>query len=226
MKNYTLNSEDAKSFILNYEIENNKIIIKFANNENYIIPYTEKNEKKILNRMKNQFLCLNKDYKLKLNNRFESRKVKIFGWGLLALIIIILYNGKGYTNLSITSIIADLTCMTYNIYKTIHLKNLLKDLEKNKILLDNQEKLNKMIKENKNVLTNTNEKIKNMVNSTPEDKPVFTLNSIEIVRLGELKSILETIRKEEQFNFDDTSINETNDEPLTLKKTMDKMNRF
>lgn len=46
MKYYTLNSKDATSFILNYEIKNNQIIVNYANGEHYIIPYTNDNEKK------------------------------------------------------------------------------------------------------------------------------------------------------------------------------------
>ena len=79
-----------------------------------------------------------------------------------------------------------------------------------------------MIKENQNILTNSNEKIKKMVKSTPEDKPVFTLNSVEKLKLKELKSVLENIQKEEEFRFDSSSNNEKNDRPLTLSKSIDK----
>lgn len=46
MKYYTLNSKDATSFILNYEIKDNQIIVNYENGEHYIIPYTNDNEKK------------------------------------------------------------------------------------------------------------------------------------------------------------------------------------
>ena len=75
-------------------------------------------------------------------------------------------------------------------YKISYIIRIKKDLEKNRVLLDNQEKLNEMIKENQNVLTNSNEKIKEMMKSTTEDKPVLTLNSVKILKLEELKSIL------------------------------------
>lgn len=90
------------------------------------------------------------------------------------------------------------------------------------MLLDNQEKLNEMIKENQNILTNSNEKIKEMVKSTHEDKPVFNLNSVEKLKLKGLKEILENIQREEEFKSNYSSDNESNDEPLTLSKSIDK----
>ena len=50
MKDYSLNFEDFTTFILNYKIENNLIIVKIASGENYVIPYTLKNEKKYLSK--------------------------------------------------------------------------------------------------------------------------------------------------------------------------------
>lgn len=52
MKYYTLNSKDATSFILNYEIKDKQIIVNYANGEHYIIPYANNNEKKILKNWK------------------------------------------------------------------------------------------------------------------------------------------------------------------------------
>ncbi len=46
MKDYSLNIDEKKQYILSYKIENQKIITKLASGESYIIPYTIENEKK------------------------------------------------------------------------------------------------------------------------------------------------------------------------------------
>ncbi len=223
MKDYTLNFKDAKSFILNYEIKDNQIMVNYANGEHYIIPYTNDNEKKILKKMEDQVHdAQNSDDTLKR----KRRRAGI--WIISSILIIIssfyaIKSGHSISPLMENILIA---WFTFNIgFQIFYIKcvtKILKDLEKNKILLDNQEKINEMIKENQNILTNSNEKIKKMVKSTPEDKPVFTLNSVEKLELKELKSLLENIQKEEKFKFDYSSNNESNDKPLTLSKSIDK----
>lgn len=54
MKDYTLNKEDERTFILNYEVKDNKIIVNFASGKKYEVPYTEEDEKIILTLMKEQ----------------------------------------------------------------------------------------------------------------------------------------------------------------------------
>ncbi len=223
MKHYTLNSKDATSFILNYEIKDNQIIVNYANGEHYIIPYTNDNEKKILKKMEDQVHdAQNSDDMLK-------KKIRKAGdWILFSIFMIIcnfctIKSGHSISPLMQNIVIAWFTFnIGFQIFDIKYVTKILKDLEKNKILLDNQEKINEMIKENQNILTNSNEKIKKMVKSTPEDKPVFTLNSVEKLKLEELKSVLENIQKEEEFRFDSSSNNETNDRPLTLSKSIDK----
>ena len=193
MKHYTLNSKDATSFILNYEIKDNQIIVNYANGEHYIIPYTNDNEKKIIS----IFMIICNFCTIKSGHSISPLMQNIFiAWFTFNI--------------------------GFQIFDIKYVTKILKDLEKNKILLDNQEKINEMIKENQNILTNSNEKIKKMVKSTPEDKPVFTLNSVEKLKLKELKSVLENIQKEEKFKFDYSSDNESNDKPLTLSKSIDK----
>lgn len=223
MKDYTLKFKDAKSFILNYEIKDNQIMVNYANGEHYIIPYTNDNEKKILKKMEDQVHdAQNSDDTLK-------RKIRIAGIWIISSILIIIssfYTIKSGHSISPLMENILIAWFTFNIgFQIFYIKcvtKILKDLEKNKILLDNQEKINEMIKENQNILTNSNEKIKKMVKSTPEDKPVFTLNSVEKLKLKELKSLLENIQKEEKFKFDYSSNNESNDKPLTLSKSIDK----
>ena len=219
MKDYTLDSEEAVSFILNYEIKDNQIIVNYANGEHYIIPYTNDNEEKILKKMEDQVYSAQYYDELSKKILKKSRNWILF----CILMIILLKTNSSFIPLMQNIFIAWFTFnIGFQIFDIKYVTKILKDLEKNKILLDNQEKINEMIKENQNILTNSNEKIKKMVKSTPEDKPVFTLNSVEKLKLKELKSVLENIQKEEEFRFDSSSNNETNDRPLTLSKSIDK----
>ena len=74
-------------------------------------------------------------------------------------------------------------------------------------------KLNNKVKESQNILSNVTNKTKRMVNTTPENKPVFNINKIDKVSLEDLKQILENIKRDEEFAFDY--------EPKKLKRTRD-----
>ena len=56
MKNYSINEYQKKSFILNYCVKDNNIIVNLANGNNYMIPYSIENEKMILERMRDQVI--------------------------------------------------------------------------------------------------------------------------------------------------------------------------
>lgn len=47
MKDYSLNEEERKNFILNYTKEEETITVNFADGSNYTIPNTESNENKL-----------------------------------------------------------------------------------------------------------------------------------------------------------------------------------
>ena len=54
MKDYSLNYDDSKKFILSYKTENGIIVAKLASGELYTVPYSEENENKIISRMEEQ----------------------------------------------------------------------------------------------------------------------------------------------------------------------------
>ena len=51
MKDYSLNEEERKEFILNYAKEEDTITANFADGSSYIIPNTESNENKLEGKM-------------------------------------------------------------------------------------------------------------------------------------------------------------------------------
>lgn len=217
MKNYSLNFEDSKTFILNYKVEDNQIIVNLASRENYVIPYTLENEKILLERMKTQVL----------NSReFEYEQKKIFYLYMIlatycgiALPIFVI----GDTTIPFLDVIgAGLSAFStiYGVYKMIDIKRKIKDINKNKMFLNNEEILNEKVRSNQNILSNTDTKTKKLVSSTPEDKPIFSLNNMDKIKYKELIKILENIRRDEQFGFDYSSTPE--DKPMVLTKKMTK----
>lgn len=104
----------------------------------------------------------------------------------------------------IISIIGALTLEAYTC-NIIKIKRALEDLEKNKLLMDknNDEEINKSIVEN------------NAIN----------ISNIENLKLKELKSLLEIIRKEKELCFDSSiddseENNSYDDKPYTLNMKM------
>lgn len=217
MKDYSLNLEDSKTFVLNYTVKDNQIAVNLANGENYVIPYTTENEVKLLKRMKTQVLQSD-EFMSKQEKRFSrSWKWAIWSVSMFALNVITLASGNSVlpiaSGMCASWFVFDIG---YRIYSMVDSKRNIKDINKNKMLLNNEERLNEKVRENHNILAHTDEKTKKIVHSTPGDQPVFTLNSIDEIKYEELKQILENIDREEEFGFDYSS--ESNGKSLVLKK--------
>jgi len=54
MKDYAINRNKRKNFILNYQVKNDQIIINYASKKSKKIPYTKEAENRILNKMEKQ----------------------------------------------------------------------------------------------------------------------------------------------------------------------------
>ena len=220
MKDYSLNKYDKRDFILNYMIENDQIKIRYADNKTYTIPYTSHNEKKIIKKMKLQVLN---------SGKFEDEQkenVKKYIKGLIANIVIlglnilsIVYLDGGMISYIISIISAfNLEAYTCNIIK---IKRALKDIEKNKLLINNEEEINKSIVENKNILNNVDKEVTEIIQSARDENNVINISSIENLKLKELKSLLEIILREKKLGFDSSiddneEKNSYDDKPYTL----------
>lgn len=61
MKDYSLNEEERKNFILNYTKEEETITVNFADGSDYTIPNTESNENKLEGKMIEQVAIVKKE---------------------------------------------------------------------------------------------------------------------------------------------------------------------
>lgn len=207
MKDYTINNEDKKMFILSYKVKKDNIIVKLASNEKYIIPYTEENEGKILDRMREQ-ITENVDFERRSIKEYILLLLLTIALGVGTLIISAKFLPNLITHPSIKTILANIPTFgaaaitAISGIFTISTAEILKDFRKNKLYLEKEEELNDKVKENQNILSNVSNKTRKMVESTPEDKEVFDINKMNKVSLQDLKQLLENIKRDEEFDFD------------------------
>lgn len=220
MKDYTLNKYDKRDFILNYMIENDQIKIKYADNKTYTIPYTTHNEKRIIRKMKLQVLNSGEFEDVQKENFKKNIKGLIANIVILGLnILSIVYLDGGMISY-IISIISAFTLEAYTC-NIIKIKRALEDIEKNKLLINNEEEINKSIVENKNILNNVDKEVTEIIQSARDENNVINISSIESLKLKELKSLLEIILREKELGFDSSiddneEKNSYDDKPYTL----------
>ncbi len=219
MRDYSLNLEDSKTFVLNYTIKGNQIIVNLAKGENFIIPYTQENEKKLLEIMKKQVLNSNRFMKTQEKRFSRSWKLTTLSVFMLMFNVLVLASGKSILPVG-SGLCASLFVFNiiYSVYCMVDSKKNIKDIQKNVILLCNEKKLNEKVRGNPHVLATTDEKLKEMVSSTPTELPVFTLNNADEIEYRQLEKILEIIDREEKLGFDYSSASDDN--PLVLKRKL------
>lgn len=198
MKDYTLDADKAKLFIKNYEVLEDNIIIHFATGETFTIPYTEANEQKLNTKMESQILEV-EEYEKKVKNNITAEKF----WIIVSLLAGITMLAIGYfNNAAIISYIFSSLMGSFTLIsgiKLIHNKSIIKDIEKNKYYIDNQELINKGI-QNTNVLAN----IPNKTRSIIESEPAITINTVDKMSYEGLKKVVTSTEYQETFDFECT----------------------
>ena len=200
MKDYSLNEEERKEFILNYTKEEDTITANFADGSSYTIPNTEDNENKLEEKMIDQVANSNK----KKNKLEESNGITIF---IIFLLTVTSFNGIDWLfNMPLIKEIAIGLgiAAVINIpmfIKIIKNNSLLRDIEKNNFFVKNQEVINRGIS-NTNVLVNSN---------VPE-KEKITINDMDYsYKYNELKRIVKNTEVQDKFVFDTFSKEEVQD---------------
>lgn len=201
MKDYSLNLEERKDFILRYDVtEDGMIKIIFAKGKPWYVPYNKENEKKILDKMRKQ---LDKDDMVepKLKDRiFKNATASII---LLSIALLPLYGMESSSTLflaSFSSLFAGVSLIP--LFLAIKNTNKLKDLRKNVKFLGMEEKLNEVVRSDENTLVDVSKKTKNVIADFPEDREVFDINSFNYVPFKDLEQIMENAARNERFGFD------------------------
>lgn len=204
MKDYSLNEEERKFFILNYDKDDEVITVNYANGTNLDIPNTENNENILESRMIEQVA----KSKEKRDSVLVSRGITIFAMLSIALLSVV--SSIKFLNMSVIKEI----CIGLGIAAVVNIpmfarytriNNLLKDIQKNRFFVKNQEVINRGI-------TNTNV----LVNSNVQGKEIITINDIDKdYSYNELKRIVENTEVQDKFGFDTFSEEEVQNKPKT-----------
>ena len=221
MIDYTLKLEDKKTFILNYEIKDNEIIVHLADGNTYIVPYTKDNEKKVLDTMEKQVATKSNDFK---NQQLEKTwtATKFMVGVAIALILSLLTLSGIYLAVAI-GIFTMSEILAVVKFNKIDAK--IKDVNKNSSYYKNELDLNKELATNKNILNKVNEKTKEYVTSILNNNEKLDINKIDKIPSEDIMKMIENLESAKKLDFDFPVNEEEKEEveeekPVVLTKVM------
>ena len=217
MKDYSLNYNDSKKFILSYKIENGKIVAKLASGELYTVPYSEENENKIISRMEEQARYAQLK-PLKATDKILAISQPL----ILSIAIINFVNNGGWFYGTILAVIAAGAIG----YPAKVIINAIKkrDIKKLNYFLDNKEELNEIVVKSENMKLGVSKKaVKEIELQRSKNKQPFNINNIDNYSLSDLRALRENIERISTFGFNEEPILEDTIEEKVpvLKKTLD-----
>lgn len=203
MKDYSLNDEERKNFVLNYTKEEETITANFADGSSYTVPNTENNENKIEGKMIEQVVS-SKGKEKKLVNSNTANILLICVVTIASIVGVLSIKNIPTIKAIAFAIGAATTLNMPMLIKLAKNNSILKDIQKNRYFVNNQEVINRGIT-NTNVLANSNTK-----------EEIITINDIDYsYNYDELKQIVENTERQEQFDFDTFSKEEVSSKPKT-----------
>lgn len=232
MKDYSLNYDDSKKFILSYKIENGKIVAKLASGESYTVPYSEENENKIISRMEEQARYA-QPKPLKMLDKILTISQPL----MLPIAIMNFVNNGGWFYGMLLAIIAE--GAIYYPAKTIINAIKKRDIKKLNYFLDHKEELNENIEnieksekseKSENIKLGVSKKaIKQIELQKSKNKQPFNINNIDNYSLSDLKALRENIKRISTFGFnkEETILEDTIEEKgPVLKMTLDNKRKW
>lgn len=207
MKDYSLNFDDSKEFILSYKLEYGKIVIKLASGELYSIPYSKDNENKVISKMEKQARYAEP----KLFN--EKDKISaITELVVLPMAIVNFINYGGWFFVVLLVIVA-IAAIEYPV-KIIINEIKKRDIKKLKFFLEHKEELNANIEKSENIKLGVSKKtIKQIELQKSKNNQPFNINNIDNYSYSDLKILSDNIKRVSSFGFDEEKV------PV-LKKTL------
>lgn len=211
MNYYKITNIPKNKYILSYDIKKDIIIIKLANNENYVVRNTTNNENKILERMNKQVSSI-------MNNPVNTNllnNVVIYGSGLISLsallyklidTIITLISGSFSTlSLLIVTLMSLSSLVVFTTMKRYY--NEQQDLKKIKLYCEAKQLLNTSIKDSsKNVFNRVSFKASKQIKNRHMEEEPFTINSINKMSLKDLQTLKENMEREQEFGLEERPI--------------------
>lgn len=218
MKDYSLNYDDSKKFILSYKIENGKIVAKLASGELYTVPYSEENENKIISRMEKQARYAEPKPLETLDKILAISQPLVLPIAIMNFV----NNGGWFYGITLAIIVEG---AIYYPAKAIINAIKKRDIKKLNYFLDNKEELNESIEKSENMKLGVSKKaVKEIELQRSENKQPFNINNIDNYSLSDLKALRENIERISTFGFNEEEpiLEDTIEEKgPVLKKTLD-----
>ncbi len=215
MKDYTLPHEKKEKFILNYQIENNKIIINYANQTQTTIEYSESTEKLLLQIMKEQVLNRGFYYKIiQLSIKCNEMKSKCFavmgGLGIGGIICSDLMFEYILSGLIAILGVGNMLHLIMRHYEIDEVKN---DFEKNKFFIENEQIFQELDKCN-GIFIDTKKEIKDFIKEIRTknfNSEIISpnINDIDKLSYNTIVEIYELIQKNKELSkyYEDSQSN-------------------
>lgn len=181
--------DDASTYITNYRIENDEIIVTYATKEEIPFPYSESRENQLLNRMEEQVK------EVGLRNILPTEKILAIFGSLAAPFVINLFI-KDRNTLNMILMVYLTTNAIYYPIKIVGKMIDNVDVHRIRLFLENKELLNKYIREGYKVTRGVSKKtIRIIEERKQENKDAFNINILEKYPLRDLKRIRNNIIK-------------------------------
>lgn len=207
MKDYSLNEKDRRNFILDYKItKDGRIIVRLAKGEPLILPYNERNEQILLEKMEEQVMKASSEEQKIVDKKNKHKKsfYRMFG-GVLVSTLVILTSDIGLVD-TIFGLLFSISTIygVASIIEATYLSNILEDLKRNRRFLEIKDKVNTNIRSNQNVLVNVSNYTRNDIKKASPKKPMFSINSFDKYPFDDFEIIVENIERNANFGFDYT----------------------
>lgn len=196
MKDYSYGDyKKQKNFILNYKIVDGEIIINLATGKQLVYPFSKDNEQKVIDMMEAQVSDIDEaDFKAK--NYLKKGALTIISIFLISLNAYLYYHifnststdGLGYAGGALVYINLEI------IRSIVVIKKQVKDLEKHKFFMEKKEEVNNTKQYSKNIYSGLE---KSNINEYEE----ITINTMDKIKLKELKKFIENIELENSFDM-------------------------
>lgn len=195
MLDYSLDKEEGKTFILNYEPMGENLKVNVASGDDYNVPNTKENKQSLINKMENQ-VSDSWEYK----NKQEKRKKSAIGWLIYDAAFIFLNIVTMCFNPSVLSGICIGLFLFSGFGQILSLKDAkakLKDVKKNELFLNNKTSINSYLEKG-----NIEVKEETMNPVQEENEPILTINDVHDMSYDDVDRIVTDIRRDRELGID------------------------
>lgn len=206
---YPFDGINLETYIQKYEKKDSDIIVKTAKNKKYRVFRTKENESKILKTMEEQMNLAKKENYIEKKDEATTYIHKTVPWVFItgtASVTFYLRAGVDFAYI-LETIVFGLEALMFSgsalYYKSINYFK--KDFDKNSVYLDNKTKINKYIKQNPSSIEIFNSKARKEIETNISDEldEPLNINTMRLIKLKQLKKLLEQARFYDKFNFED-----------------------